>query len=68
MSPPAQDSVSWPHRQHHLRPLRRCSHAFPPPRTTLRGPTGSSTCGANGGVRMRLLHTRQRFVAPQGAP
>eukprot|EP00959_Pyramimonas_sp_CCMP1952_P142187 2976189-Pyramimonas_sp.AAC.1 len=41
--PPTQDSVSWPHIELHLRPEWRCSHAYPPPRTAFRGPTGSST-------------------------
>eukprot|EP00959_Pyramimonas_sp_CCMP1952_P398212 8343198-Pyramimonas_sp.AAC.1 len=40
---PTQYNVPWPHEELHRRPQRRCSHASPPPNTTLRGPIESST-------------------------
>eukprot|EP00959_Pyramimonas_sp_CCMP1952_P090039 1884914-Pyramimonas_sp.AAC.1 len=39
-----------------------------PPSTAFRGPTGSSSEGHSGGVRMRFPLPVQRFVAPWAAP
>eukprot|EP00959_Pyramimonas_sp_CCMP1952_P136520 2857005-Pyramimonas_sp.AAC.1 len=47
-------------------PQWRCPHAFPPPSTALRGPTGSSKEGPSGGVRMRFPHSVQRFWPHMG--
>eukprot|EP00959_Pyramimonas_sp_CCMP1952_P451968 9462966-Pyramimonas_sp.AAC.1 len=47
----------------------RCPHAVARPSAAFRGGLiGSSTEGPSGGVRMRLPHPVQRFVASYRAP
>eukprot|EP00959_Pyramimonas_sp_CCMP1952_P188785 3948587-Pyramimonas_sp.AAC.1 len=68
---------SWPHREPHRRPQRQGPHAgtathFGTTAHEGRGPTGNSTEGHSGRVRMRgpphiLAHLTQ-VVAPHGAP
>eukprot|EP00959_Pyramimonas_sp_CCMP1952_P155935 3261397-Pyramimonas_sp.AAC.1 len=48
-----QYSVSWPHRELHLRPQWGWPRASATPSAAFRGPIGSSTEGPSGGGHMR---------------
>eukprot|EP00959_Pyramimonas_sp_CCMP1952_P359247 7522475-Pyramimonas_sp.AAC.1 len=61
---PTQYKAVWPHRKPHRRHKWRRSHAPAPANSAFRCPTGSSTEGPRGDVRVCPLYAVQRSVSP----